>query len=76
MAGGIEATGPDLAAEGVPSEEIGEDRPFAARVGDDPVVVVRHGGTVHAVGGKCTHYGSSLAGGICVDNELRCPRHH
>ena len=76
MAGGIEATGPDLAAEGVPSEEIGGDRPFAARVGDDPVVVVRRGDTVHVLGAKCTHYGTSLAGGICVDNELRCPQHH
>jgi 3-phenylpropionate/trans-cinnamate dioxygenase ferredoxin reductase subunit len=67
--------GPDL-AEGVPLEALREGEPFAARVGEEAVVLVRRGGEVMAIGGSCTHYGGPLAEGLVVGETIRCPWHH
>ncbi len=68
--------GPDLTEEGISVDQVGGDVPSVGHVDGRPVVVVRTPAGLHAVGGKCTHYGGPLSKGICVDGEVRCPWHH
>jgi apoptosis-inducing factor 3 len=68
-------TGPDLAA-GIPAASIQEGVPLLGHVGDEPVLVVRRGSEVFAIGAACTHYGGPLADGLVVDGTVRCPWHH
>jgi NADPH-dependent 2,4-dienoyl-CoA reductase/sulfur reductase-like enzyme/nitrite reductase/ring-hydroxylating ferredoxin subunit len=49
---------------------------LAGRVGDDEVVLVREGASIHAIGAHCTHYHGPLADGLVVDGTIRCPWHH
>lgn len=70
-----ELQGPEL-SEGVPLASLPEGAPFAGHVGEEPVVVVRRGEEVFAIGSSCTHYGGPLAEGLVVDDTIRCPWHH
>jgi nitrite reductase/ring-hydroxylating ferredoxin subunit len=48
------------------------------QIGDDEenyVVVVKVGGKVHAVSGKCPHFGLPLAGGLVDGYSIICPFH-
>ena len=49
---------------------------LSGHVGDDEVLLVRQGGTVHAIGAHCTHYHGPLAEGLVVGDTIRCPWHH
>ncbi|HEX6925390.1 MAG TPA: FAD-dependent oxidoreductase [Longimicrobiaceae bacterium] len=69
------SSGVDLTG-GIPLETLEEGRPFAGQVGEEPVVLVRRGAEVFAVGGSCTHYGGPLAEGLVVGDTMRCPWHH
>ena len=40
-----------------------------------PVLLVRDGGEVTALGAKCTHYGYPLAKGVLCKGTIRCPLH-
>ena len=70
-----EVQGPDLGA-GVALAQLQEGRPFLGHVGEEPVVVVRRGEEIFAVGASCTHYGGPLAEGLVVGETIRCPWHH
>src|SRR5438876_2538929 len=70
-----ELTGPDL-AQGIPLAQIPEGELFAAHAFGKPLVLVRRGDFVRAIGGKCTHYGGPLGEGLMVDDTVRCPWHH
>ena len=37
---------------------------LSGRIGEEPVLLVRRGGTLFAVGAKCTHYGGPLRDGV------------
>ena len=37
---------------------------------------MKTGGTVHACGGKCTHYGAPLKDGVLLGHVLTCPWHN
>jgi nitrite reductase/ring-hydroxylating ferredoxin subunit/uncharacterized membrane protein len=52
-----------------------EGEPARARVGDDPVVLVRVAGTVYALHEICAHAGGPLAEGKVVDGCIECPWH-
>jgi NADPH-dependent 2,4-dienoyl-CoA reductase/sulfur reductase-like enzyme/nitrite reductase/ring-hydroxylating ferredoxin subunit len=67
-------SGPDLAA-GIDESALGE-QPLVGHVGDQAVLLVRHGQAIRAIGATCTHYGGPLAEGIVGDGEIRCPWHH
>jgi apoptosis-inducing factor 3 len=68
-------TGPDLAL-GVPADELPDGAKLTGHVGHDPVLLVRRGADIFAVGAQCTHYNGPLAEGLIVDDTVRCPWHH
>lgn len=67
--------GPDI-SQGLPVKDLQEDTPFGCHLGEDEIVLVKRGTTVHAVGAWCTHYHGPLAKGLVVGDTLRCPWHH
>lgn len=67
--------GPDL-SKGIASSDLADGGMLAGHVGDDEVVLVRHGGKVSAIAAHCTHYHGPLADGLVVGNTIRCPWHH
>jgi apoptosis-inducing factor 3 len=67
--------GPDLSLA-LTSADLPDGAPIGGHVNDKPVVLVRRGEEVFAVGGSCTHYGGPLADGIVVGDTIRCPWHH
>ena len=66
---------PDLLA-GVGLDAIPDGGLLAGRIGEHDAVLVRHGTSVRALEGRCTHLGAPLAEGLVVGDELRCPWHH
>ncbi|TMJ06405.1 MAG: Rieske 2Fe-2S domain-containing protein [Alphaproteobacteria bacterium] len=68
-------SGPDL-TEGVAFSSIPDGGSLLGHVGDDAVLLVRHGADVFAIGAECTHYHGPLAEGVIADGAVRCPWHH
>ena len=68
-------SGPDF-SKGVASSDLADGGMLAGHVGDDEVVLVRHGGKVSAIAAHCTHYHGPLAEGLVVGDTIRCPWHH
>ena len=75
MGGDAERSGPDLAQE-IPLADLPDGGQLAGHFGGEPVLLVRRGEEVFAIGGQCTHYGGPLAEGIVVEDTVRCPWHH
>lgn len=76
MAGETKLSGPDLRADGIPTDDVTVGDLKVGHVDGKPVVLVATEEGIHAVGGSCTHYGGPLGDGLCVDGEIRCPWHH
>src|SRR4029077_586895 len=68
-------SGPDL-AQGIALAALTDGAGLLGHVGDEPVLLVRRGTEVFAVGAQCTHYQGPLADGLVVDDTVRCPWHH
>jgi nitrite reductase/ring-hydroxylating ferredoxin subunit len=68
-------SGPDL-TQGIALAELADSGKLVGRVGGEPVLLVRRGTRVFAVGAKCTHYNGPLVDGLVVDETVRCPWHH
>jgi NADPH-dependent 2,4-dienoyl-CoA reductase/sulfur reductase-like enzyme/nitrite reductase/ring-hydroxylating ferredoxin subunit len=68
-------SGPDLAA-GVPVASVRDGVPLLGHARGEPVILVRRGPDLLAVGAACTHYGGPLAEGLVVEDSIRCPWHH
>jgi NADPH-dependent 2,4-dienoyl-CoA reductase/sulfur reductase-like enzyme/nitrite reductase/ring-hydroxylating ferredoxin subunit len=67
--------GPDL-AQGVALADIDREGKIAGHVGDEPVLLVRSGSELLAIGAACSHYGGPLSEGLIVGDTVRCPWHH
>ncbi len=67
--------GPDL-AQGIALAELPDGGKLVGHVGQEPVLLVRRGADIFAVGAQCTHYSGPLAEGLLVEETVRCPWHH
>ena len=75
MATKREVTGPDL-TQGIESSTIPDDGMFTGHVGEDNVLIARHGADLFAVTARCTHYSGNLGKGLLAGDTVRCPLHH
>src|SRR5262249_13349969 len=71
---GSEPSGPDLKA-GIRLRDLHENK-VTGHVDGDPVLLVRVGNELLAVGATCTHYSGPLGEGIITGDEVHCPWHH
>ncbi len=55
--------------------DLHDGRPYAVTVADTPVLLVRHDGTIRALGNRCTHRGAPLDEGEVLDGCVECPWH-
>jgi len=76
MGGEAKLAGPDLGREGIAADAIGDEIPAVGHVDGNPVIVLRTSVGLRAVGGRCTHYGGPLGGGLCDGEQIHCPWHH
>ena len=68
-------SGPDLAV-GIPTDSLQEGVPLLGHVERAPVILLRRGADLFAIGATCTHYGGPLTEGLVVGDTVRCPWHH
>jgi NADPH-dependent 2,4-dienoyl-CoA reductase/sulfur reductase-like enzyme/nitrite reductase/ring-hydroxylating ferredoxin subunit len=69
-------SGPDLAATGIALVDLVDGEMVLGHANSEPVLIVRRGDDILAVGAACTHYGGPLAKGLLVGDSVRCPWHH
>ena len=67
--------GPDLTAA-IPVNSLADGVPLLGHVQGEPVILVRRGAQIFAIGATCSHYSGPLAEGLVVDDTIRCPWHH
>ena len=70
-----ELTGPDLKA-GIAASDLRDGATLAGHFEGEPVLLVRRGKEIFAIGAACTHYGGPLGEGLVVGDTVRCPWHH
>ncbi|WP_454739801.1 FAD-dependent oxidoreductase [Cupriavidus necator] len=68
-------SGPDL-ARGIALSEVADGAMLPGHANGEPVLLLRRGGELFAIGAHCTHYGAPLADGLLVGDTIRCPWHH
>lgn len=67
--------GPDL-EKGIALAELPDGGMLVGHVGEEEILLVRHGEEIFAVSARCTHYHGPLGEGLVVDGTVRCPWHH
>ena len=70
-----QVVGPDLAPS-ITLAELPDGGKLVGHVGQEPVLLVRRGVDIFAIGAHCTHYSGPLVDGLVVDDTVRCPWHH
>jgi len=70
-----EPKGPNFKS-GVDLESLLENSPLLGHFDGEPVILVRQGENIFAIGATCTHYNGPLAEGLVVGETIRCPWHH
>jgi NADPH-dependent 2,4-dienoyl-CoA reductase/sulfur reductase-like enzyme/nitrite reductase/ring-hydroxylating ferredoxin subunit len=71
----IKLGGPDL-AQGIALSSLTEGAMLLGHAQGEPLILVRRGDELFAIGAVCTHYSGPLAEGLLVDDTVRCPWHH
>ena len=61
---------------GVPVASLEEGVPLLGHIGGEPVILVKRGPRIFAIGATCPHYDGPLAEGLVVGDTIRCPWHH
>ncbi|MDQ2795059.1 MAG: FAD-dependent oxidoreductase [Bacteroidota bacterium] len=69
-------TGPDLATNGIALTDLADGAMLRGHAHGEPVLLVRRGAELLAVGAICTHFGAPLETGLLVGDTVRCPWHH
>ncbi|MDL2402535.1 FAD-dependent oxidoreductase [Rhizobium mayense] len=69
------SNGPDLAL-GIALTDLPDGGKLVGHRDGEPVLLVRRGAEIFAVGAKCSHYGGPLIDGLVADDTVRCPWHH
>lgn len=68
-------SGPDL-TQGVELSTLLDGTMLLGHACGEPVLLVRRGDELFAIGAICTHYGAPLEQGLLVGDTVRCPWHH
>src|SRR6185369_15698316 len=68
-------SGPDL-SQGIAFADLADGAMLLGHVGDEQVLLARHGAELFAVAASCSHYHGPLAEGLLVGDTVRCPLHH
>lgn len=68
-------SGPDF-ARGISIDDLPDGRMLAGHVGEEAVLLARHGDEFLAINATCSHYGGPLAEGVMDGETVRCPWHH
>ncbi len=75
MEGKAKLSGPDL-TQGVELSMVPDGTMLLGHALGEPVLLVRRGDELFAIGAICTHYGAPLDQGLLVGDTVRCPWHH
>jgi apoptosis-inducing factor 3 len=75
MEGKAKLSGPDL-TQGVELSMVPDGTMLLGHALAEPVLLVRRGDELFAIGAICTHYGAPLDQGLLVGDTVRCPWHH
>jgi len=67
--------GPDDSTPAATTDELVEGELKRVLIEEQPVLLVKLNGTIHAVGAVCSHYGAPLNEGTVVQNTIECPWH-
>ena len=68
--------GPDFGTAGIALTDLAEGALIRGHAHGEPVLLVRRGDELLAVGALCTHFGAPLETGLLVGDTVRCPWHH
>ena len=68
-------SGPDDFRPAMAMSELAEGQLKRVVVEEQPVLLLKSGGTVYALGAVCSHYGAPLNEGTIVDGTIECPWH-
>ena len=63
-------------AQGVAASELKDGQMLLGHAYGEPMILVRRGSELFAVGAVCTHWNGPLADGLLVGDTVRCPWHH
>ena len=68
-------SGPDDFRLAAAAGDLGEGQLKRLVIEDQPVLLAKFDGTIHAVGAVCSHYGAPLNEGTVVGKTIECPWH-
>ncbi len=60
----------------MPLDSLPENKPMRCDANGQPVLLVRRGQTIYAIGAVCSHYGGPLEKGKLMDGTVQCPWHY